>query len=507
MKRSAPLFLLTALMLSCLLLLGAASPVLAAPPAQVDEHGEMQVWVSNVHPAADAPGMMEIIALYPNNNAERVTIYLTKGAIVERGSWETNDDGGIDLTLTGNEEMEYQQPSSLRLFPFDNQLTDFILTYHALTIVTPEEMDAMIEGAMEDSDTANDDTANDDTTNDDTADIEADALVDVAGLGEIDKVWVSNVYPAADAAGLITVLALYANGNMEQTSIYLTKGAVSEVGEWEVTADGAIVVTATGTMEESYTDPVTTTYMIDGAMLIDGAFVLTEWSAFALDDMLARRDDPSGTYVTNVYPAADAAGSIIVLTLYANNNAEQTTIYLTKGAVTEVGVWEMEDDDSITVTITGTMEEAYEQESVTNYRYFGDMLQSGTLLFFRLAEITPSTLDSMLAPEVASIFQTDILPAASTPGRIITLTLYTDETLTMSTDYLNDEAPIVEIGAWQKDDDGAITVFLVGREDLTYDEPVVIVFEIDDEGKMIAVEYDESLFGTEGLTLTEQPSE
>ncbi|MFN3983312.1 MAG: copper resistance protein NlpE N-terminal domain-containing protein, partial [Caldilinea sp.] len=107
MKRTKSM-LLTAIVMSCLLIFGAMAPALAAAPAQTDESGEMQVWASNIYPAADAPGMMEIVALYPNNAAELVTIYLTKGTIVETGSWETNAEGGVDVTLTGNEDMEYR---------------------------------------------------------------------------------------------------------------------------------------------------------------------------------------------------------------------------------------------------------------------------------------------------------------------------------------------------------------------------------------------------------------
>jgi uncharacterized lipoprotein NlpE involved in copper resistance len=487
MKRTKSM-LLTAILMSCLLVFGAMAPALAAAPAQADENGEMQVWASNVYPAADAPGMMEIVALYPNNAAELVTIYLTKGAIVETGSWETNADGGVDVILTGNEEMEYQQPAMLSLVPTDDQLTDGIFTYHALTIVTPEAMDAMLEGVDADVDAV------------------AESDADMTAIGEVDSVWVSYVYPAADAAGLITVLALYANGNIEQTSLYLTKGVVTEVGEWEEDADGAIAVTVTGTPDETYAEPNTTTYTLDGDTLVDGAFVLTPWLTVTPEDMLTAAD-PSGTYVTNVYPAADAAGYIVVLSLYANNNVEQTTIYLTKGAVTEIGVWEMQDDGSIAVTITGSMEEGYEQESVTVYRQSGDMLQDGAFFLFKLSEISPAMMDAMLAPEVVAVFQSDTLPAASSPGRIITLTLYADNTLTMSSDYLNGEAPIVQVGVWQEDDDGALTVTLTGQEDTTYDEPIVIVFELDDEGQLVAVEYDESLLGSEGLTLTEQPIE
>jgi len=351
MKRTSPLLFVTALLMSCLMIFGAVAPALAVTSMQEDDSGALQVWASNVYPAADAPGMMEIVALYPNNAVELVTIYLTKGAIVETGTWEHNADGGVDISLTGSEDVEYEQPATLNLTAINEQLTDGFFTYHALPVVTPAEMDAMLEGATE--------GATEDEAGDEHAAASDEATV---ALGAADTVWVSHVYPAADAAGLITVLALYANGNMEQTSIYLTKGVITEVGEWEEDADGAVAVTVTGTADEAYDEPSTITYAHTGDTLVDGAFVLSLWTRVTPEEMMTQAD-PSGTYVTNVYPAADAAGYIVVLTLYANNNAEQTTIYLTKGAITEVGVWETQDDGSIAVTITGTLEEEYDRLS------------------------------------------------------------------------------------------------------------------------------------------------
>lgn len=489
MQHKRPFHGLIALLLAAVMILGAIAPAFAAAPAQASESGEMQVWASNLYPAADAPGMMEIVALYPNNAAEIITIYLTKGVIVETGSWEAGEDeGAVVVTITGNAEVEYEQPGTLNLTPVDDMLTDGIFSYHALPIVTPEEMDALTEGA---------------STTDEAAAAEDETVAAVV-TDDFGSVWVSHVYPAADAAGLITVMALYANGNMEQTAIYLTKDAITEVGVWEEDEAGAVTVTIDGTPEEEYAEPVTTVYSLQGDALVDGAFALARWMRVTPEEMMVSAD-PSGTYVTNVYPAADAAGYVVLLSLFANNNVEQTSIYLTKGAVTEVGTWEKLEDGSVAVTITGTADEAYDEPSTTTYEWSGEMLQDGAFLFFKLLEITPAMMEAATTPSVVAVFQSATLPAASSPGRVITLTLYDDETLTMSTDYLNDEAPIVELGAWQEDDDGALTVTLTGQEDVDYDEPTVIVFAFDEDNQLVAVEYDEAIFGSEGLTLLEQP--
>ena len=96
------------------------------------------------------------------------------------------------------------------------------------------------------------------------------------------------------------------------------------------------------------------------------------------------------------------------------------------------------------------------------------------------------------------------LPSASSPGREMTLTLNADGSATRSTDYLNGEAPIEEVGTWQDNGDGTATVTLTGRPDgTTYESPDVITFQLSD-GALTATDYDVSRYGSEGLTLQKQ---
>lgn len=92
------------------------------------------------------------------------------------------------------------------------------------------------------------------------------------------------------------------------------------------------------------------------------------------------------------------------------------------------------------------------------------------------------------------------LPAASSPGREIVLTLGEDGEATLSSDFLNGEPPIVEVGSWQLDEAGTATVTLQGREELAYDAPVVMTFAREGDG-LVAVAFDESRFGAAGLRL------
>lgn len=96
------------------------------------------------------------------------------------------------------------------------------------------------------------------------------------------------------------------------------------------------------------------------------------------------------------------------------------------------------------------------------------------------------------------------LPAAASPGRDITLTLNPDGTIEWSTDYLNGEAPILEMGTWESNANGTATVTLTGRPDgLVYENPDVITFILVN-GELIAVAYDINTYGSQGLQLTRQ---
>jgi LysM repeat protein len=105
--------------------------------------------------------------------------------------------------------------------------------------------------------------------------------------------------------------------------------------------------------------------------------------------------------------------------------------------------------------------------------------------------------------EFAGTYQA-LLPAASSPGRDMTLTLNADGSAERSTDYLNGEAPIVETGTWQPNGDGTATVSLTGRPGgVVYEAPDVMIFRLID-GQLVAVVYDIQLYGSEGLQLARQ---
>jgi len=96
------------------------------------------------------------------------------------------------------------------------------------------------------------------------------------------------------------------------------------------------------------------------------------------------------------------------------------------------------------------------------------------------------------------------LPAASSPGRIIHLTLTDDKRVEMSTDYLNGRPAITETGTWESLKGGDISVAITGSAGQTYEKPEGITFRVSGE-TMEAVGYDREPRGSEGLSLQKQP--
>jgi hypothetical protein len=72
----------------------------------------------------------------------------------------------------------------------------------------------------------------------------------------------------------------------------------------------------------------------------------------------------------------------------------------------------------------------------------------------------------------------------------------------MTTDFLNDEPPIVQVGAWEESDSGQFTVTLAGTPAETRAAPKMTVFAQED-GQLVAVEYYPAVWDEEGLTLME----
>lgn len=89
------------------------------------------------------------------------------------------------------------------------------------------------------------------------------------------------------------------------------------------------------------------------------------------------------------------------------------------------------------------------------------------------------------------------LPAASSPGRTVTLALNPDMTARMTTDYQNAEPPLVDVGTWRANGQGMAEVTL--RREGQNSAPINMTFK-GDATSLTAVDYDKAAWGSAGLT-------
>jgi heat shock protein HslJ len=381
----------------------------AAHAAQADDVSG--TYVSNVYPAASAPGLVMLMSLYPNNNAEVVNFYFSNPPITETGTWEVSD-GKVTVTLTENNDHKYDTPSIESFDVQGDMLVSGAFEFQKLGVVTPEELEAASSeaaatapvtsteamtgteevAATEETTATEDTTANAEVTETAPMTGTEEMTATTAASGGAYAVFVTDVYPAADASGMVQFLVLYPNMNMEQLTVYLGKDNVHEVGTWSDANPGEVDVTVTGPFDgQEYDTPVTTTYTRDGDILSDGVFSFSPLPIVTPADMEAMTN-PAGTYVSKLYPAADASGMMIILSLFDNNNAEQVSYYVAKATITEQGTWKQNDDGTITVSITGSGDQTYAKPMDTTYTRSGDVLSDGTFELTRAEVVTPEQL-------------------------------------------------------------------------------------------------------------------
>lgn len=124
---------------------------------------------------------------------------------------------------------------------------------------------------------------------------------------------------------------------------------------------------------------------------------------------------------------------------------------------------------------------------------------------------------TFMAADIAATYRSELIPAASTPGRIYTLTLdaTADMAATFISDYQNGEAPLIETGDWSLQmidaSTARIIVVLRAQNGETLDNPGVLTFtvQVNTQGTITGLKSaasDISLWGAAGLSLERETS-
>lgn len=102
-------------------------------------------------------------------------------------------------------------------------------------------------------------------------------------------------------------------------------------------------------------------------------------------------------------------------------------------------------------------------------------------------EAPAAPAEAMLPEQFVGVYAA-LLPAADSPGREITIELAADGSAVVTSDYLNNQPPIVETGAWSGDASGAVSVALTAQDGQPYFEPNVFALALEGEELVVSDE-------------------
>ena len=183
---------------------------------------------------------------------------------------------------------------------------------------------------------------------------------------------------AASSPGIDSTIYLNVDQTFKEVSDYLNgESPIVEVGTWELNEAGQIVAIITGQEDEVYYTPHTMilTPQAEQLNLMADKYASRTW--VRLDALATQRQQlPYDSFTANqevrdhgfggIYkafaPSASCCGQDFTLILNSTDNTAQLTTNFHNGdpAIIEVGVWKADEDDRLTVTLTGQKEQTYD---------------------------------------------------------------------------------------------------------------------------------------------------
>jgi hypothetical protein len=510
------------------------------------------VFQSAILPAASGPGFQVTLALLSDGTLRMVSDYLEPGEfVIEVGTWEVIADGTLIVSLTGQSDRAYDQPVPLEFVQDETGTLVLVdedgmlfgsegLRLAPLTApvaadtegnaapVAPEPVATPIPV----EETPADDTGAEDGAE---AEVEADAAdADGAGapgaeLGE-GTVYSSQILPTDDTGGVFVVAILYENGDALFSTYYLNGTLpVVEFARWESDDDGALTISFLGTPDSDYSSPIVVGAEMDaaGVLYLDDV-PLYPLSSLGMVDQTEDADEADGEigespallarFVSDERPAASAPGLRITLNLYADLSADLISDYGGDQVVTEIGEWEANDDGTLTVSLSGQADRAYDEPLVLIFSVGDDdsltlindedgalFGESGLVLSAvdldaeksngEEADGAQSGLENWTELPGVIAYRSEVLPAASSPGLRLTLGLLDDGRAVLEYDYLNPGEVVTNFGAWEERADGTLTVTLGEGPGGAFAEPDVLTLETGDDGSLTIVDVSETVFG------------
>lgn len=108
-------------------------------------------------------------------------------------------------------------------------------------------------------------------------------------------------------------------------------------------------------------------------------------------------------------------------------------------------------------------------------------------------------------PDFSGIYVSDLMPSASSPGRIYTLTLSKNNSAELLADYQNGKTPIAQSGTWQGTEDEKAIITLEMQNGTPLSDSQEMIFVIS-ETALTLTDYSFDEWGASGLVLRKQTS-
>ncbi|MCC6455732.1 MAG: copper resistance protein NlpE N-terminal domain-containing protein [Caldilineaceae bacterium] len=535
---------------------------------------EALIYQSGVMTRTSGPGLQQLtLALFDDETLTLVSDYMNPGEIVvEIGTYAEDEEGNLLVTLTGQVEdgdgtvTEFDAPLELVFTINDDDsisLVDeggalfgeqgltlafvqpgFTATEDAAAEATAtEEATAEVEATAEPTVEATEEvteeaateaeatpeptaeaTEEDAAATDETALDAAAAGLDATGVVTPSGAYVSDLLPAEDEASSFLVSIFYDDGTAH-ISTYTLDGTppVMEDGIWADNLDGSYVLTATGTLDEAYDEPVEIEFTIDE----EGIISLSGVPLYPLEDIdLSAAPSVFAEFQSDLITDTTDVTHTITLTLYDDDNlsAEMVTEYTEDGELyNEYGTWDVNADEQLVVTLTADDEADYDEpvewlfdisdEGVLTLAnddeaYYGEtgltllpvvideqsledeVTEENTEAEAASTDDTTSEADTAAAENI-QVFQSEVLPAASSPGLQLTLGLSDDGGAALDYDYLNDEEVVTNLGEWVDNEDGTITITFTEGPTGTFEVPVEMTLELGEDGNLTIIDASE----------------
>ncbi len=285
-------------------------------------------------------------------------------------------------------------------------------------------------------------------------------------------------------------------------------------GDWEETDDG-ILLTLIGADDEDFDEPadLELTWDADDSLVIAGAedgllgeedIILYPTDVENEDDADEDADDTEavavgGVYISPVEATEAGDGVVYLLNLLPDGSASLNSDYLNlEPPVFELGTWTDNGDDTVTVEITGTPDEDYDEPIVIELEVgeYGELSVDELYIYplSWLSEDVDDDTEGYAGEGEVYVYVAEVISPDSGEPLVVYLMLYDDGTVILT----DEEQTETLYGEWTLED-ATLTITITGNDDEDFDEPVEMTFEYNEDAALVGVDYPTDVFGEDEL--------